>query len=63
MNDRDCTNCRHFKERTDSHDQERWGTCHRYPPVLVGGSEDEAPSSLFPLVEPLDYCGEFAAPH
>lgn len=63
MNDRECQNCKHFKERTEPSDQERWGTCHRYPPQLVQGGEDESPNSLFPLVEPTDYCGEFAAPH
>lgn len=60
--DRDCANCKHFKERTESGDQERYGTCHRYPPQMVPSPEGE-PYSLFPICEPTDHCGEFAAPH
>ena len=63
MNDRECQRCKHWQEMTDSSDQERWGLCHRYPPQLVQGGEDEAPNCLFPPTEPTDYCGEFAAPH
>jgi hypothetical protein len=61
--DRTCSNCKHFNEKTESSDTERWGTCQRFPPQLVQGGDDEAPSCLFPMVEPTDYCGEFAAPH
>lgn len=63
MNDRICAHCKHWKEETESHDTERWGTCHRLPPVMVVPSEEVGPVSNFPTSDPTDYCGEFAAPH
>lgn len=62
-NDRECQNCKHWKEETDSHDTERWGTCHRSPPQAVSAGEEVGPVFLFPTTDPMDYCGEFAAPH
>ena len=62
MEDRDCVNCKHWKEVTESHDLDRWGMCYRYPPTVVADPEG-VPMTFYPSTEPMDYCGEFAAPH
>ena len=63
MNDRECQNCKHWKEETESSDTDRWGLCHRYPPKLVQAPEGDVPYGMFATTDPTDYCGELAAPH
>lgn len=54
-----CASCRHWKDRTEPGDDERWGTCHRYPPV-VQYTVDDGSFSMWPIVEATESCGELS---
>lgn len=55
-----CHICRHWKEDLEPGGTERFGTCRRYPPVVLYDSDD-GPFSAHPVTGPEDACGEFSA--
>ncbi len=50
-----CEDCVFWREGTQSHDEYRWGYCHRYPPS-VAGDENEALVHVQTFLP--DWCGE-----
>ena len=62
--DPSCAQCKYWVEQTESHDELRWGWCHRYPPSIVptvddGGDEVVAPVKAW--TELPYWCGEMKA--
>lgn len=55
-----CKNCLHFKAEDGIEMVHDWGTCLRYPPVMLADSEG-SPFSSFPLVNDNERCGEWKA--
>lgn len=52
-----CMSCKYF-EREDGHDPDE-GNCHRNPPVANWDCEDGYAVTAWPVVEWMDWCGEW----
>jgi len=50
-----CGGCRFFVESDDN----IWGSCHRYPPVIYTADADGDQKQAHPEVAKISCCGEF----
>lgn len=55
-----CSNCKHWKEETETGDDERAGECRANPPAVLYDTE-EGVFSLWPATTANDWCGGFHA--
>lgn len=58
--DKCCHNCKHWKEETQPSDDERNGTCRRFPPTPIYDVEDGLFMS-WAATPPEEICGEYSA--
>jgi hypothetical protein len=52
-----CSNCKHFKDYTESTDEVKWGVCRRFPKQWYHDGEDSVCD--WPQMDPADVCGEW----
>lgn len=52
-----CSNCKHFKDQTESTDEVKWGICRRYPKQWYWDGTDAVCD--WPQQDPDDVCGEW----
>jgi hypothetical protein len=57
MNER-CETCKFFRRHQNGRDHYAWGSCHRYPPVLVGEPMGGVRIE-FPQISDQEWCGEY----
>jgi hypothetical protein len=51
-----CGGCKYWREVTEPGSDERYGTCHRYPPTMIG--DDECPYPAWTVTSAEEWCGE-----
>lgn len=54
-----CRTCKHYRDATETGDEEAAGECLRYPPKAMMDPDGEM-FSAFPLVLASEHCGEHA---
>ena len=54
-----CASCRYWREQTEPGDPERYGTCHRYPPTMIG--DEECPYPTWVVTAADEFCGELVS--
>lgn len=60
MTEQTCMRCRWFaRDADDAENDLDKGTCHRYPPTGCYDQEMEGGVTVWPLVDWVDWCGEF----
>lgn len=60
MNERNCTNCRHYRRaESDTDEALDYGECRAHPPAI--SVIDDEPLTMFPQVDENCDCGEWSA--
>lgn len=60
MQERNCTNCRHFlRAESDTAEELSYGECRHSPPSIF--VMDDEPVTLFPMVDAESFCGQHKA--
>jgi hypothetical protein len=54
-----CSTCKFWREFTETGDEERYGTCHRYPPIML--HDEECPYPSWTVVAADEWCGELVS--
>lgn len=60
MNERNCTNCRHFvRAESETSEEQSFGECRHSPPMLI--VVDDEPVTMFPIVDENAHCAQHKA--
>ena len=54
-----CSGCKYWREFTEPGSDDRYGTCHRYPPAMI--DDEESPYPAWTVTAAGEFCGELVS--